>query len=112
MRLQIVTLDNESNQSYEAFLHFGKIGEGHRCKGSFKAIHDSQVERTNSIAATIFIQKNVLILFHWHVTPKGAKIEDETVHSKNEDHEKMSPKDLFDFLILNSQGRTRRFCPA
>lgn len=112
MRLQIVKYDHHSNQSFEAFLEFGKIGEGHRCKGTFKPIYDIQLEKTNSIAATIFIQIDVISFFHWHVSAKGIKIEDETLHKKIEAHEKMTPKELFESLLSESQGRTRRICPS
>lgn len=112
MRLQIVKLDNDSPSSFENFLQFGKFGVAYRCRGKYSTVHEIQIERTNSIAATIFIQKDTFILCHWHVLANGTKIEDETLLPRNEELDKMGPKDLFENLILNSQGRVRRFCPA
>lgn len=111
MRLQIVCFDKEANTSFDQFLHFGKIGEGHRCRGTFKPINDCQIERTNSIAATIFIQKDSIVLFHWHITPTGKNIEDETSHAKMDDYEKLQAHELFEKLVLSSAGRIRRMCP-
>lgn len=107
MRLRIVKLIQEEPQNFEAYLHFGKVGEGHRCRGHYTPVHDLELVSTDSIAATIFIRKSQIVLYHWH-TLGTHRLEDETIHPLTPEFMTMEPGLLFNTLMEASASRIRR----
>lgn len=109
MRIQVVYQNNQPTPNFEQFLLHGKIGDTSLYAGHYESLHDISVEHrdfVSSIAASIFLRKDKIVLFHWHVI-NGKRVEDEYLFAKGID-EFLEPTVLFKRLISSAIGPNLR----